>query len=64
MPSQAQSTGQGTPQGTGQGTDTQLVPYQDVLADYKSAALNQVDRQVIPDADRALVAAYFTELGK
>ena len=51
-----------THQGTGQGQDAQLVPYQSVLADYQQQAMNQVDREVIPDQERDLVQRYFSAL--
>ncbi|MDQ6691767.1 MAG: hypothetical protein M3Z13_03260 [Candidatus Dormibacteraeota bacterium] len=60
--------GSGDPQGNAgdptQGTQTQLVPYSQVLSEYQAAAQTEVDRQLIPQADRDLVRAYFADLGK
>jgi len=64
VPSQGDPTGQGQNQGSGQGTDANLVPYEQVYADYKAAALNQVDRADIPQSERDLVNQYFTNLGQ
>jgi len=52
------------PKGNGQGTDANLVPYEQVYADYKAAALNQVDRADIPQSERDLVNQYFANLGQ
>jgi hypothetical protein len=61
-------TGQGASNGqTGdpsRGTDTGLVPYSEYLADYQAQALNQVDRQLIPQQERDLVSDYFEALSK
>ena len=64
VPSQGDPTGQGQNQGNGQGTDANLVPYEQVYADYKAAALNQVDRADIPQSERDLVNQYFANLGQ
>ena len=65
MPGQ---TGQGTSNGQtgdpGTGTDSGLVPYSQYLAEYQAQALNQVDRQLIPEQERDLVSQYFQELSK
>ena len=49
---------------TGTGSESQLVPYDQVLAEYRSSALSQVDRQLIPESQRSLVQSYFSELSK
>jgi hypothetical protein len=49
----------GPGQGSSQGTDTQLVPYESVYGQFRTQALSDVDRQVIPEQQRALVRAYF-----
>lgn len=65
VPGQAQGTsGNGTPDGTGQGVQNDLVPYDQVLGQYQSAALSQVDRADIPEQERQLVQQYFTNLSK
>lgn len=64
VPGQTPVSGQGQPQGSGQGINSQLLPYQAVLAEYESAALAEVDREIISDSDRQLVEAYFTALSK
>ena len=65
MPSQAQGTsGNGTNDKTGQGVQNDLVPYDQVLAQYRDAALNQVDRAAIPESQRQLVQRYFSDLSK
>jgi len=64
VPGQGDPTGQGQNIGNGQGTDAGLVPYQQVYADYKAAALNQVDRADIPQSERDLVNQYFSDLSK
>jgi hypothetical protein len=48
----------------GSGTDTGLVPYSEYLAEYQAQALNQVDRQLIPQQERDLVSNYFEALSK
>jgi hypothetical protein len=48
----------------GSGTDTALVPYSEYLAEYQAQALNQVDRQLIPQQERDLVSQYFEALSK
>jgi hypothetical protein len=48
----------------GSGTDTGLVPYSEYLAEYQAQALNQVDRQLIPQQERDLVSQYFEALSK
>ena len=45
------------------GVQNDLVPYQQVLADYRASALSQVDRADIPDQQRQLVQQYFSDLG-
>ncbi|HXM57848.1 MAG TPA: hypothetical protein VOB72_20795 [Candidatus Dormibacteraeota bacterium] len=60
---QAQDTGQGQNQGNQAGVQNDLVPYQQVLADYRASALSQVDRADIPDQQRQLVQQYFSDLG-
>jgi hypothetical protein len=65
VPGQAQGTsGNGTPDGSGQGVQNGLVPYEQVLAQYQNAAINQVDRADIPEQQRALVQQYFNDLSK
>lgn len=65
VPGQAQGTsGNGTPEGSGQGVQNDLVPYQQVIAQYQSAALSQVDRADIPQQQRQLVQQYFNDLSK
>jgi hypothetical protein len=61
---QAQDTGTGQNQGSQPGTQNDVVPYQQVLADYRAAALNQVDRTDIPEQQRQLVQQYFSDLGQ
>ncbi|TMC04399.1 MAG: hypothetical protein E6J41_25100 [Chloroflexi bacterium] len=64
MPSQAQDTGNGQNQGSQPGVQNDLVPYQQVLADYRASALNQVDRADIPQQEQQLVQQYFSGLGQ
>ena len=66
VPSQATSTDPNATNTnpTGPGTEAQLVPYDQVLAEYRSTALSQVDRQLIPESQRSLVQSYFSELSK
>jgi hypothetical protein len=65
VPGQAQGTsGNGTPDGSGQGVQNDLVPYDQVLGQYQSAALSQVDRADIPEQERQLVQQYFNNLSK
>jgi hypothetical protein len=65
VPGQAQGTsGNGTPDGSGQGVQNGLVPYDQVLGQYQSAALSQVDRADIPEQERQLVQQYFNNLSK
>jgi hypothetical protein len=40
------------------------VPYDQVLGQYQSAALSQVDRADIPEQERQLVQQYFNNLSK
>lgn len=64
VPGQSQgSTGQGQPGQTGSSQPNQLVPYDQVLSQYQSVALDQVDRADIPEAQRQLVEQYFSNLG-
>jgi hypothetical protein len=64
VPGQSQSTtGQGR-QGEAGGTQqTQLVPYDQVYAQYRDVAIDQVDRTDIPESERQLVQQYFSDLG-
>lgn len=66
VPSQAAGTDPNAvntdPSGTG--SEAQLVPYQQVLAEYRASALSQVDRQLIPESERSLVQSYFSDLGR
>jgi hypothetical protein len=65
VPGQAQGTsGNGTPEGSGTGVQNDLVPYQQVIAQYQSAALSQVQRADIPEQERQLVQQYFNDLSK
>jgi hypothetical protein len=65
VPGQPQDTGQnGQPAGGGQGNPNDLVPYQDVLSQYRDEAVNQVNRADIPDQERQLVQQYFSGLGQ
>lgn len=62
---QAEGTsGNGTNEKTGAGVQNDLVPYDQVLAEYRDAALNQVDRASIPESQRQLVQQYFSDLSK
>ena len=40
------------------------MPYQQVYADYQAQALNQVDREDIPEQERELVRQYLSDLGQ
>ncbi|HKF16333.1 MAG TPA: hypothetical protein VKF14_03910 [Candidatus Dormibacteraeota bacterium] len=64
IPSQAQDTGSGQNQGSQAGAQNELVPYEQVLAQYQSSALSQVDRADIPEQQRQLVQQYFSDLTK
>jgi hypothetical protein len=65
VPGQPQGTGQnGQPTGSGQGNPNDLVPYQDVLSQYRDQAMSQVNRADIPDQERQLVQQYFSGLGQ
>jgi hypothetical protein len=65
VPGQVQgASGNDTPEGSGQGVQNDLVPYQQVIAQYQSAALSQVDRADIPEQERQLVQQYFNDLSK
>jgi hypothetical protein len=65
VPGHAQGTsGNGTPEGSGQGVQNDLVPYEQVIAQYQSAALSQVDRADIPEQERQLVQQYFNDLSR
>jgi hypothetical protein len=63
VPSQAQDTGLGQNQGSQPGVENDLVPYQQVIADYQASALSQVDRADIPEQEQQLVQQYFSGLG-
>jgi hypothetical protein len=64
VPSQARDTGNGLNQGSQPGVQNELVPYEQVLADYQRSALSQVDRADIPEQERQLVQQYFSDLSK
>jgi len=64
VPSQAQDTGNGQNQGSQPGVQNDLVPYEQVLAQYQSSALSQVDRADIPEQQRQLVQRYFSDLSR
>ena len=38
------------------------MPYSQYLAEYQAQALNQVDRQLIPEQERELVSQFFQDL--
>ena len=46
------------------GVQNDLVPYQQVFANYRDSALNQVDRADIPQQEQQLVQQYFSGLGQ
>ena len=59
MPGQGtQGSANGQAGDPGSGTDSGLVPYSQYLAEYQAQALNQVDRQLIPEQERELVSQY------
>ena len=64
VPSQARDTGNGLNQGSQPGVQNDLVPYEQVLADYQRSALSQVNRADIPEQQRQLVQQYFSDLSR
>src|SRR5262249_6082989 len=64
IPSQAQDTGRGQNLGSQPGVQNDLVPYEQVLAQYQSSALSQVNRADIPEQERQLVQQYFSDLSQ
>src|SRR5207248_11233909 len=65
IPGQAEGgpsdTGTNLPPGS-QGAAAGLVPYDDVWAQYQTAALTAVDREVVSEEDRQLILQYFEGL--
>jgi hypothetical protein len=67
---QGQTTaGSTTPDNTkpgnfGPGTRSGLVEADSVYADYRAAALSQVDRQLLTEQERQLVQTYFSDTGR
>ncbi len=47
-----------------QGSDGELVPYDEILGDYKTEALRSIDESTVPYGMKKLVADYFSELEK
>lgn len=56
-----QSEDQPTPLGPGQ--DVPLSPYSQVITAYQKAALNVIDRSLVPGSEKDLVREYFSSLG-
>jgi hypothetical protein len=63
IPGQATSASQGVNQGASSGEQNGLVPYQQVIAQYQAQAVQDTQRENVPEQDQQLVQQYFSSLG-